>query len=443
MNPELFRMSHGPISKYLKNKGDFGSIYKISESNKSFKLALNNNTRNRIKPLEHIKKGLVLLSVLTMAKMYDLRTGGYGGSVNGVTRLGDDKTMKYIEKLGVALVNHIGKLGTMVQPRALEESFRKHNEQLSSAFMTDFAYVMRKYKTFNGKFFLKHWRRQRQTSYRESQVSGLALYQYLYKYKNVYKQYMNSLGSLNMLNHNNNNLKREFTLKRNYITEPFQFSNSNLDSMLMKLNMPVLGNASTTDPVASMQALISNNRPNHPNLAPPFPRYPPFPPFSGNEGMVEGVLNAPRRTNNRHITRYDNHTTRVYNNNQPQFRNNRNNVTNNFPVARRPQPVVTNNNNNNNNNNQQILPQAFFNAPTNNNNNMNNQPQMVNNNQRRTPNNNNNYVSQQYSAMRQAVRMNRKNLEQNLANRGYYSNVNNVQWTRRLLTKNGKRKRND
>jgi len=300
-------MAQRPIFKHLKNKDDFENIYKLSETNKSFKLGLNNNTRNRIyNPINNIKKGLVLLSVLTMAKMYDFRTL-YRFQRPQLFRLGDDETMKYIEKLGIALINHIGKLGAMVvanNSQALEVSFQKHNEQLSDAFVTDFAFVMEKYATYKGNYSFKH-HKPKWTPFRETQVSGLALYQYLYKYKNVYKQYMNSIGKLKFLNSNNNNLKREFTLKKKYLADAYEFSNFNLNSMLVKLNMPVLGNASISDPVASMKALM---------------------PYRGLEHGVEGVLEPPNQPNG-HIG-----INRGYNRNNNNNNHQRSNVPSNVPL---------------------------------------------------------------------------------------------------------------
>jgi len=99
-----------------------------------------------------------------------------------------------------------------------------------------------------------------------------------------------------------------------------------------------------------------------------------------------------------------------------------------------PIPVPVYNINNINNTNNNGLPNTYNNTSNNNNTNNTNRPHR--------PHRPVGPVPQQYAVMRRAVRMNRKNLEQNLATRGYYSNVNNVKWTRNLLTKNGKRKRN-
>ena len=328
----LFRRVHQPLMQHLKNKGAIGTLSSLIKSNKSFNVALlDYNTTLKIAKLQetvnHIKKGLVLLSILQMANMYDalttdLRTDEEGKLLSRrIQRLGDDETMYYIRKLATSLINYLGKMVYSLYlddsanydlQNFFESSFKKaNNEELANAFEKDWRFLLSSYVQYEGNFKLgKH------TSVRiyptiDLKISGLGLYQYFYKYKSVYKHYMNSLGVFRFQNsNNNNNLQREFTLKNNIIKPQYTFSNSNLASIVNKMGLSKLNNLGrSNNSVASLQHLRVSGQQVNRQVRPP--------PQRENTNLLKNRAQTPKPwRNNTNNNNSNNNSNSNRNNNQ-------------------------------------------------------------------------------------------------------------------------------
>jgi len=262
MNYNLFQKAHQPIFQQLKSRGSIGNIYKLTHANKSFNFALNNNTRSKVTNIDvmidNIKKSLVLIGVIQTAMMYSIRTEGTSQRARGIIQLSDDATDIYIVSLGMALLKYVKELSLEVDDpyiqTVLTKTFLNHNEEFGIALMEDFQTIKNRKTNFNFKPIGQTLALTNKTPLIGT-GSGLSVYKYLYKYKNVYKQYMQGINKFKFSNHNDN-LQREFTLKQaNYSNSGYNFSKRNLNSMMDKLNMPILGNASRNDRVAPLRGI--------------------------------------------------------------------------------------------------------------------------------------------------------------------------------------------
>jgi hypothetical protein len=382
MNYSLFQKAHQPMMQYLKNTKNRVGIHKLATANSSFNKMLSANEKNGLNlemKFVHLQKGVILRAVLQMAYAYDFRTNHAGPQIQ---RLGDNETNRYIKLLITALTTYLdnfaASFGFTYSPENIQ-LFTNWNNNFTTALISDL------------------------------QVHGTAVYEYLYKYKAVYKQYMNQLGVFTILNSNdNNNLRRQFTLKPNLVKSVYNFNTNNLHALIEKVNVPILGNASTVDTVAPLYAF---NRPRDPT-------------------DIGGAIRRARNANVRRPPRRRTNNTRMLNTNRARTPNNVRTVPFNpgLNMGRRQQVRRVLNFNNPDYRPEFLRPEflQFLRQPgvaaagVN-----RNQPANITNNRVHPPSTSTN---RQYMNIRNSVTMNRKVLEQNLANQGYYNDPENVKF---------------